>query len=175
MMFLLIVLLGVGSFGVTMLQLWSWEPVDDWRFVIFPVLGLLLVLLFVSGALWRSNRYYRGVAQAQPLTKGEFIASCVNVTDQNVTPELALDIRDTIEDSLYLPRATLRGDTDLARFGTWAYFTFMPAIVDRYSVTYSNLADSQEDLRLLGNFIWAIERAIGVREIVHRPTAPAQD
>ena len=142
-----------------------------------PGLGLMMLLVFALAKLWLSNRHYLRIAQAEPLEDGEFLASCIQVTGQIPTHALAFDIRNTIEEYLSLPRGTLRGDTDLSRFGLVAYFLYAPAIMKIFQVSVESISHSGLNVKLLGNLIAAIDKVLQERGDTYESTvqSPAQD
>jgi hypothetical protein len=163
---LLFPLLGLASMTVQVLQWNRAAPVAGaLQAVSMIALGMFVfVVLPMLVKFWLSRRHYLQLLRAEPMPDEEFVKGCSNLVDTSLTPELAVDIRDTLEEKLMLPRGVLRPDTNLMRLGMWAYFLYAPAVMQKYHVDTGELKATGLDLRRVGNVVAAVERVMGTRE-----------
>lgn len=169
--FLLIALLipsiMLGLFGLQALTLMDdVQNKDDFPIVLFLLGFFALIALPILIRFWLSRRYYLKVASAEPMPDELFVAGCSNVVGKPVLAELALAIRNTIEDKLMLSPGTLRPETNLGKFGTWAYFLFAPALAEKFHATVKDMHQAPANVRILAHFIYVIETSMRSREFV---------
>lgn len=158
-----------------MLVLFGWQALslmdgaqnkDEFPLVLLLLGFFALIMLPVVISYWLSRRYYLKVASTEPMPDELFVAGCSNVVGASVQPELALAIRNTIEEKLMLSHGTLRPETNLAKFGTWAYFLYAPTVAEKFHVTVNDMDKASGNVRILAHFIHTIEVSMGSKEFV---------
>ncbi|HQR43072.1 MAG TPA: hypothetical protein PLX97_10325, partial [Gemmatales bacterium] len=161
------ILIPAVMIGLMGLQVLSWKKKDD-DFPLMLFLAGMLALFTVPTLIWSwfSQRYYLKVASAEPMPDELFVAGCSNVAGTPVLAELALEIRNIIEDKLMFPHGTLRPDTNLGKFGMWAHWLYAPALAEKFKLSASEFQEPASNVRILANFIHLVESAMRGRQYV---------
>ena len=171
-LFLLLALIfPIFLLGLMALQMVGWNQVAINPNFLFLLSIFLLEssIVFVLPALtrfWFTRRYYLSVASAEPMPDELFVAGCSNLAGVPVLSELAIDLRNTFEEKLMLPRGTLRPETNLQKFDMWAYFLYASAISEKFHLGVGDFKKSKQNVRILARFIRATEEILRSRQYV---------
>ncbi len=155
-------LIGIPSFISVIVYIY-WivhgEPVPTtviWIPLTFPLFGLFFLAVNSYQAFWSSNRYYLSVATLRPCSNDEFIDDCQRLCEEAVDPLLAVDVRKTIEEALYLPKGVLLAQTDLTCFGSWGHSFCDKAIKEQYNVSIDEIRYRHLRCRFLSEYVNAV-------------------
>jgi hypothetical protein len=142
------------------------EPVPPtviWIPLTFPLFGLFLLAVNSYQAFWSSNRYYLSVATLRPNSNDEFIDDCQRLCEEAVDPSLAVDVRKTIEEALFLPKGVLFAQTDLMRFGSWGFGFCNKAIKEQYNISIDEIRYRHLRCRFLSEYVNAVRTILRSR------------
>jgi hypothetical protein len=105
-----------------------------------------------------------------PLSEDEWLIACTDQTGypprSSLSHELALEIRNTLEDSLQLPRGVLRGNTDLCRLGFMIFQAWAPTIQSKYDLSFNFIFENSIDVEHVSSLIGHIQQLLQIRKTI---------